>query len=169
MTVILPLGAEEHIPEPWKMWDDEKSIGFLFPSVSGDEPHVITFHKIDRSLSCDCQGFTFNHGECRHCKLASASLYKKAKKRKKGVQDTSRESFHLLTPEDLSTRQGKVFEALYKHGPMSDKQIAAKLHWPINTVTPRRGELYGMGFIDDVGRQYDNITKRGERVWAIAR
>lgn len=41
----------------------------------------------------------------------------------------------------LGPRQKLVLEALEEIAPANDKQLAEHLRWPINTVTPRRGEL----------------------------
>lgn len=43
--------------------------------------------------------------------------------------------------DKLGPRQKLVLEALEEISPANDKQIAEHLRWPINTVTPRRGEL----------------------------
>lgn len=44
--------------------------------------------------------------------------------------------------KDLAPKQQLVFEAIEDIFPATDKQLAEHLNWPINTVTPRRGELY---------------------------
>ncbi len=41
----------------------------------------------------------------------------------------------------LSRTQAMVLEALEEISPASDKDIARHLKWPINSITPRRGEL----------------------------
>jgi len=42
------------------------------------------------------------------------------------------------------------------------------LGWPINTITPRRGELEEMGLVDYAGEQFDSKTQRSEIVWRVA-
>lgn len=166
--ITLPIGAENNIPPEWKAWDNDRSIGFVFPSVSGDEPHTIKLSRQTRELSCDCRGFWFKKGECRHVKLASASLYKKAKRRPmkgQGIQPTSVLSFHMFSSDDLGNRQQEVLTALEDNGPMSNKQVAKVLNKPINVITPRMKELRVIGFVEDAGTQWDPITHRFEKVW----
>lgn len=65
------------------------------------------------------------------------------------VQDTSlsalREMKHVL-----GARQKAVYQML-EAGKMTDKQIAETLGWPINEITPRRGELVKMGLVRKAG------------------
>jgi len=53
-------------------------------------------------------------------------------------------------------------------GSASDKELSFALGWPINTITPRRGELEDMGLIECVGEQFDDKTQRHEIVWSVA-
>lgn len=56
---------------------------------------------------------------------------------------TSLEAWHdALFQETLGERQGEVLRYIMKNPGSTDMEIAAGLGWPINTVTPRRGELY---------------------------
>lgn len=57
------------------------------------------------------------------------------------MQATSIAAYREITPT-LSERQQKVFECVKSFGrPCCDYEIAQRLGWPINSVTPRRGEL----------------------------
>ncbi len=163
----LPLGAERNLPDRWKLWDHERSIGFIFPSVSGNDGHIVMMNKGSRDMNCDCKGFWFNGGVCRHVKLVIASLHKAAKKRKKGPQDTSIEAFQLLTVEALERSQRIVLNALGAYGPMCNREISEVVGKPINTITPRVNEGYKMGFIRDAGRKIDPVTNRTVIVWAL--
>jgi predicted transcriptional regulator len=58
-----------------------------------------------------------------------------------------------------------VFTAIKKIGPCNDRQIAAYLNWPINRVTPRRGELVDMGFIMQEKKEKDEVTNRTVSYW----
>lgn len=164
--IEIPMGAENHIPEPWKAWDKEKTMGIFYPSVSGDDPHIIMLNKDKRTLSCDCKGFWFNGGVCRHVKLLVASVYKRAKKVKKGAQATQVESF-LLTQNDLGRRQQEVLACLSSHGPMSNREVSETLGKPINSITGRMNECHKKGFVRDMGVKYDRVTNRNVIVWGL--
>jgi len=66
------------------------------------------------------------------------------------VQRTSKAAFKKIAKE-LSTKRGKVFQAILELDNCCDFQIAEHLHWPINCVTNRRGELVKMGYVADNG------------------
>lgn len=80
-------------------------------------------------------------------------------------QYTSLDAFLYLTPTHLCNAQKAVFEAISRVGEASDKEVAEILGWPINRVTPRRGELHQMDRIRCVGERRDPRTNRREMVW----
>ena len=54
----------------------------------------------------------------------------------------------------LGPKQRDVLTVFAEHLiPLCDLQVAAILHWPINCVTPRRGELVRMGLLLDDGQR----------------
>jgi DNA-binding MarR family transcriptional regulator len=57
------------------------------------------------------------------------------------MRQTSLDAYFNEVKPKLSRTQLLVLEALEEIAPANDKQIAAYLNWPINSVTPRRGEL----------------------------
>lgn len=71
----------------------------------------------------------------------------------------------------LGPKQKTVLEALEEIAPATDKQLAEHLGWPINTVTPRRGELYKKGKVIEAYVQRDTsgrpatFWKPKEMVW----
>lgn len=67
----------------------------------------------------------------------------------RATQDTSLSAFGRLQ-HVLGARQRVVYDALSKKS-MTDKQIADYLAWPINEVTPRRGELVKMSLVRKAG------------------
>ncbi len=78
-------------------------------------------------------------------------------------QDTSVSAF-MGVQHVLGARQKAVYEVLEK-GRMTDKQIAERLGWAINEITPRRGELVKMGLVRKAG-----VTKQDGRsaiLWEI--
>lgn len=70
---------------------------------------------------------------------------------------------------ELATKQKMVYEAIRINGPTTDKVISAFLNWPINTVTPRRGELVKLGVIDKCGCIMNEQTHRPELLWGVLR
>lgn len=62
------------------------------------------------------------------------------------VQETSLLAYDAVL-EHLGRRQFMVLNAIRILEPTTDSEIAAYLCWPINCVTPRRGELEKKGMI----------------------
>jgi hypothetical protein len=62
-------------------------------------------------------------------------------------------------------KQQDVFNAIKKLGICSDHQIAEYLGWPINRVTPRRGELVISNKINFAFRSKDFDTGRSVNFW----
>jgi len=55
--------------------------------------------------------------------------------------DTSLEAYNSILP-DLSKKQKVVMGALFLlNGSATNEEISTYLQWPINTITPRTGEL----------------------------
>lgn len=67
----------------------------------------------------------------------------------RAMQNTSLSAFEGLQ-HVLGARQRVVYDALLTKS-MTDKQIAEHLTWPINEITPRRGELVKMGLVRKAG------------------
>jgi hypothetical protein len=64
------------------------------------------------------------------------------------INSTSRMAFEKLL-DQLSNKRGQVFAEIWAAAePISDYQISRRLHWPQHCVTPRRGELEAMGYIE---------------------
>lgn len=57
------------------------------------------------------------------------------------MQQTSLEAYFNVVKPNLNNKQQLVMEALEEIFPANNKQIAAHLKWPINSVTPRVLEL----------------------------
>ena len=70
------------------------------------------------------------------------------------MRSTSLEAYWSL--EHLTEKQQKVFDAIrvleIPHGPPTDVNIGNFLRWPINRITPRRGELEIKGWIVEHGK-----------------
>lgn len=67
------------------------------------------------------------------------------------MRQTSLEAYELLQPQ-LGERQAAVLTALRCMVQATDKDLASFLRWPINRVTPRRGELVKLGRVTIRGR-----------------
>jgi hypothetical protein len=85
------------------------------------------------------------------------------------IQQTSLYSYAMLVsePQELSRRQTAVYEAIKILGTTTDKRISQFLHWPINTVTPRRGELVKLGVVQKCGATMNEATNRPEIIWGV--
>lgn len=158
--IFMPIGA--NIPKEWCIHIDDVRTRIVFPSRS--VPGLIYHVEMDnrtRKLTCECPGFVY-HRYCSHIAGLMWCCYKKA--RTKGVQNTSMDSFHSFTPEELGDRQRAVYEELLK-GPGSNRELSERMNWPINTITPRVNELREMGAVIDAGKQHDDVTNRDVIVW----
>ena len=164
MTVTLPKDA--NIQPHWITGTTiERAI---IPMSSVSVPGVSYDVELDyetRQLKCECKGF-FYKGRCRHVAALKFASYKK-KAKKKGVADTTVESFYKFTPEDLGDRQRQVFLTLRDEGPLSNKQLSSRMNWPINTITPSVKELRDMGLVEEDGTQFDTKTNRREMIWSV--
>jgi len=155
-----------NIPYEWQVGSEGNRLAIVVPSWSQVDKtsYLILMDKQTRELRCECKGFQIRK-DCHH--VRGLSWFCKMP-RKRGVQSTSLEAYRLLTREMLGERQRLVFKALEVMGMASDKELAFALGWPINTITPRRGELEEMGLVDYAGEQFDSKTQRSEIVWRVA-
>ena len=69
--------------------------------------------------------------------------------------------------DHTATGREKVFQLLTLHGPMTDQQMSIALGMPINTLTPRRGELANEGSIVKVG-EGKTLSGRRAVLWSVA-
>lgn len=56
----------------------------------------------------------------------------------------------------IGGRQQTVLSAILTLGISTDKHLAKFLQWPINCVTPRRGELVKLGLVKEMGKVVQN-------------
>ncbi len=83
------------------------------------------------------------------------------------VRDTSREAYADIQP--LSDRQAAVLGLLKRSEPLTNNEIADRLGWPINTVTPRVFELRARGEVREIGKRPCRITGRSAYQWGVAK
>jgi DNA-binding MarR family transcriptional regulator len=79
------------------------------------------------------------------------------------------ETSHLAwdsVQKDLTAKQKVVMWAFKSQGKMTNAQMSEFLGWPINTVTPRVGELVKMGVIEAKG-VIRGTTGRSAIVWGV--
>lgn len=77
------------------------------------------------------------------------------------MRDTSIEAYYSLVK--VNQKQKMVLDTIKQIYPCTDQDIATKLDWPINRVTPRRGELEKLSLIESKGKQ---LTSSGRRAHA---
>jgi hypothetical protein len=76
-------------------------------------------------------------------------------------------SYHAFkeAPQRKDFARQMVLLAIIKLAPCNDRQIAQYLGWPINRVTPRRGELVEEGKIIQERKGLDPATNRTVSWW----
>lgn len=78
-------------------------------------------------------------------------------------QETSGLAYDSIQ-ENLGDKQKLVLWAFRSQGDKTNAEMAEFLHWPINTVTPRVGELVKRRFVEAKGIKMAN-TRRKAIVW----
>src|SRR5579864_4507139 len=80
------------------------------------------------------------------------------------IQDTSLAAFDSIQPK-LGEKQNKVLQTLRLLPNATNAELAAKLGWPINTITPRCQELRKMGLVLDAGKRTCKQTGSTAHAW----
>ena len=81
------------------------------------------------------------------------------------IRETSSKAYQEVR-NGLGGKQQMVLDYISEHIEVCDQQIAAGLGWPINRVTPRRGELLEMREIVDLGVR-PGPSGRGVHFWGL--
>jgi len=68
---------------------------------------------------------------------------------------------------NINDKQLAVYRVINQSLRINDREIAEKLQWPINRVTPRRGELVDAGHIESAGVFLDPASGRKVNYWKI--
>lgn len=84
---------------------------------------------------------------------------------KRLTRDTSRDAYHQL--ENLSEKRKKVFEAIKELEIACNLDVAYKLQWPINRVTPRTNELVKMKMVAEAKRDITPRTGKKVIFWKV--
>lgn len=81
------------------------------------------------------------------------------------ISDTSIKAYKEDALPTLGQRQAVVLRALEALGAATNSELAQKLDWTINRVTPRVYELRKAGKVTDDGKRPCKITGRVAYVW----
>jgi len=81
--------------------------------------------------------------------------------------DTSREAYREVIPT-LSARQAEVLAVLETSSPLTNAELAEKLGWSVNRITPRVLELREIGRVQDFGKRRCRVTGRSAYQWGVA-
>ena len=82
------------------------------------------------------------------------------------TQVTSLEAYKVLKP-DLGNLQQIVYTIIQKNPGLCNHEIAKKLGWEINRVTPRVKELREKGLVINGGHKTDPLTSRNVMCWSV--
>jgi len=78
------------------------------------------------------------------------------------------ESYLKLTQgKDFGDKQEAVLRVLHTYGSLTDKGIAMFTGLSLSCVNGRRNELVAEGVVAEVGRAFDEDTKRNVTVWSV--
>jgi hypothetical protein len=78
----------------------------------------------------------------------------------------TRTSLDAYDSVNLTDRQVEVLQAGEQLGRFTDTDLAAHLGWPINRITPRRGELVDAGLFVKCGERLGPMGRRCS-VWQL--
>jgi hypothetical protein len=67
------------------------------------------------------------------------------------MQSSNSLEAYLSIIETLPRKRADVFRVIKEYGPVTNKQIAMILAWPINCVTGRTNELCSIGVVESAG------------------
>jgi hypothetical protein len=82
------------------------------------------------------------------------------------VQETSREAYQE-TAKKRGTWENAVLGCIRKYGPISDREVAAKLQRECGFVSARRNSLVEQGKVKDAGEYIDPNTNRPVMLWSV--
>jgi len=88
---------------------------------------------------------------------------------KTSLRDTSYQAYRNDVLPSIGEHQQKVLEIIRQEDYLSDKEIAQRLGWTINSVTGRRNELEQKGLIFDAGTKQDERTGRRVHIWTAVK
>lgn len=84
-----------------------------------------------------------------------------------GYQQTSLWAYQNEIIPELGARQKVVFEALKTRPNFTNTELSKHLDFPINTITPRVGELRKKGLVDQAEIRVCKETGRRAIAWRV--
>ena len=85
------------------------------------------------------------------------------------MQPTSLEAYQEIY-QGLGKRQARIFNTLfYGNNALTNAEIAARITWPINTVTPRIFELRQKGLVTKSCTRKCGVTDHKAIAWRVQR
>lgn len=86
-----------------------------------------------------------------------------------GLQQTSLFAYMNEIKPTLGERQKVIYNALRSRLNFTNTELADYLGFPINTVTPRVGELRKLGLVRNAGIRKCKVTGRNVISWEVGR
>jgi hypothetical protein len=80
------------------------------------------------------------------------------------IQDTSLFAYSVAT-QNLGAKQKEVLDCLRYFPDATNAEIAAKMNWPVNRITPRMLELRKLGLVLDAGTRTCKVTGSTAHSW----
>ena len=85
------------------------------------------------------------------------------------IQDTSLLAYYGEIIEKMAEKHRKVMSYMLEKDEQTNCELANRLGWPINTVTPRVFELRAAGHVVECCRRECGITGRKAICWKLKR
>lgn len=82
------------------------------------------------------------------------------------VMDTSLDAWQNIKKE-LSSRQAQVLNTIMKHPDHTNNELSKIMRIPLQSVTPRTGELLKLGKIKRVERRACSVTGGNSWTWRV--
>lgn len=83
------------------------------------------------------------------------------------IQETSKIAYLGEVRPTLSDRQVCVFGELQKEENLTNSELAGRLNWPINTITPRTNELVKLKLVAEDVKRRCRVTGRTAIAWKV--
>jgi hypothetical protein len=162
---LFHLPADANVPSEWIAEDNPAEMRIVVPSWGRGpkDKYQVLMLKETRQLFCECPGFRFRH-KCHHLPYLIGFTTKPLHPH--GIQDTTLDAFFKCYAT-LEAHEEIVLSLLHTRGPLTNREIAEELHWPVNCVTGRTNHLRHKEppMVEDAGRKIDPITGRWAHIW----
>jgi Mn-dependent DtxR family transcriptional regulator len=85
------------------------------------------------------------------------------------IQPSSVRAYYNDAMPTLGDRHRAVLQKLGKGESLTNSELAGRLGWPINTVTPRIHELRAKGLVEFADERVCRVTGRKVMAWRLIR